>query len=149
MGAEFMQQPFPRPLLLGAAALLGFTMLAVALRSGSSATIERAPVVASAALRFSDRADGAILVRDAASGDTVATLEPGNGGFVRAALRALSRDRKLANAQPDAPFLLQRGADGRLRLLDTTNDRIVDLAAFGPTNSGAFAKLLPTESHSP
>lgn len=146
-----MQQPFPRPLLLGAAAMIVFVTLAVALESSPTAgRVERAaPDDSGRALRFVDRADGAIVVYDDPTGREVATIAAGGGGFVRAALRALSRDRKLGHATPDAPFLLERDPSGRLRLIDTTNGRVVELAAFGPTNAGAFAALLTAGSDEP
>jgi len=41
------------------------------------------------------------------------------------------------------PFHLALHVDGRLTLEDPVTARTIELEAFGPTNSGAFARLLP------
>lgn len=99
------------------------------------------PPAASRDLRFEDRADGAVTVRDAA-GTTVAILPPGGDGFIRGALRGLSRERRRMEADLDTPFRLTDWTDGRLTLEDRVTGRSVDLRAFGATNAAAFARLL-------
>jgi putative photosynthetic complex assembly protein len=149
MSADFMQQPFPRGLLAGAATLVLFTLLAVAwarVAQPSAAPYAGADEAASAALlRFTDRADGAIVVHDLTADRPAGTIAPASGYFVRATLRALSRDRKLGNASPDEPFELRTVGNGRLLLIDTSNGRVVDLAAFGSANVAAFAAFLPPD----
>lgn len=144
MSGEFVNEAFPRGPLLGAAALVGFALLAAAAVSldtavrAREASLEPAGVVS---LRFEDRDDGAIVVLDDATDDAVETIEPGTGGFLRATLRALSRERKLNSLGPEQPFELRSYADGRLELHDVATRRTLYLNAFGPTNAGAFATL--------
>jgi hypothetical protein len=40
------------------------------------------------------------------------------------------------------PFQLALHTDGRLTLVDPAINRTIELEAFGPANSGAFARLL-------
>jgi putative photosynthetic complex assembly protein len=94
------------------------------------------------ALNFADRSDGAVLVLDSNTGRSVDTIEPGTGGFLRATLRALVRERRQSAIGDEKPFELRRYANGRLELYDTATSRQIVLDAFGPTNSAAFAALL-------
>ncbi|EWY39532.1 phosphonoacetaldehyde methylase [Skermanella stibiiresistens SB22] len=139
---------FPRGALLGAAALLLFTVssAAVARLSGlGTVQMPEAVSVESRQLRFADRADGAIEVTDARTGGTAAVVDPGTNGFVRGALRGLARERKRQGVGIEPPFVLTRWADGRLSLTDPATGRVINLEAFGPTNAEAFARLLGTE----
>jgi len=138
-------RPFPLRALIGAAALIGFSLLAVttARVSGIGKAEHHAPpAVQSVELRFEDRADGAVIVYEGRGDDPVAVVEPGTGGFVRGVLRALVRDRRGQGAGEAEPFRLARRADGRLTLEDPSTGRLIDLRAFGPTNEEAFARLL-------
>lgn len=72
----------------------------------------------------------------------VAVIPPGTNGFLRGSLRGLARERKRQGIGAGPAFRLVRWADGRLTLEDPATRRVIDLAAFGPTNSGAFADLL-------
>jgi len=54
------------------------------------ALAERGPRVA---VIFRDSPDGSLEVVDAASGKAVASVSPGEGGFVRGVLRPLARER--------------------------------------------------------
>ena len=145
MSDPFHDQPFPRGALLGAGALLAATLLAAAsgrlLGVGVVATPSPAPA-ASRELRFADRDDGAVIVLDTRSGGDVDVLEPGGDGFIRGVLRGLARDRRSRGVGPEAPFLLVRSTGGGLFLEDPQTGRRIGLDAFGPTNSGAFARLL-------
>ena len=140
------QQPFPRGALIGAAALIGFSLLAVTLARvvGLESSGEPlAPVVESRELRFADRADGAVLVYEGQGDEVVDLVPPGSGGFVRGVLRALARERRSHGDQEAAvPFRLSRLADGRVTLEDLSTGRVIDLRAFGPTNEEAFIRLL-------
>lgn len=142
----------PSSLLLGIAVLLvGAMLLVVLARSGkveSLAPESTAPDAASARisaaveLRFSDRADGAVVVQRATDGAEVAVLGEAGSGFIRGVLRGLARDRRMRGIDAVPPFELVRWSDGRLTLRDTATNRLIDLGAFGPTNLEAFASLL-------
>jgi len=86
---------------------------------------------------------GGIDVIDARTGRKIDELRPGADGFIRATLRGLAQERKRHGLGPEVPFHLALHTDGRLLLVDPALDRIIELEAFGPTNSGAFARLLP------
>jgi putative photosynthetic complex assembly protein len=142
----------PRGPLLGIALLIGLTILAVATMRLSGVEVSsrsQAAVVAERTLRFEDGPDGSVRVLDvrpgAGAGETATVLqviEPGNGGFLRGALRALVRERRGAGLGQETPFRLVAHADGRLTLEDPATSRRVDLESFGPTNAAAFAQLL-------
>jgi putative photosynthetic complex assembly protein len=109
--------------------------------SGAAMSEPQAPVSIVRTLYFVDLPDGAIDVTDAASGAQVLVLR-GEQGFVRGALRSLVRGRRQRGLGPQAPFELSRHLDGRLILSDPATGQRIDLEAFGPTNAGAFARLL-------
>jgi putative photosynthetic complex assembly protein len=146
VGDPFRNQPFPLGALIGAAALIGFALLAVTAARLSGIGIAETPPpppVATRDLRFADRADGAILVYEAGSDALVEVMEPGSEGFVRGVLRALARERRSHGGEPSVPFRLALHADGRLTLEDLSTGRLIDLKAFGSTNADAFGRLLP------
>ncbi len=136
--------PLPRGLLMALAALVLVALAAVsAVRlSGVEVRAPDAGTVLSRSLQFSDAADGGVLVTDARSGQQVAHVQ-GEGGFLRGALRVMARERRMRGLGAEAPFELLGRADGRLTLLDPATGQRIDLEAFGPTNAGAFAALLP------
>lgn len=141
---------FPRGALIGAAILLGSTLLFVAYMRLSdtppAAQIEVAGDVAtSRALKFADDTQGNVIVYHAASdgADTpIAILPPGSNGFLRSVMRGLVQARRFDDIGRATPFTLARLTDGRLVLIDPTTDRRIDLRAFGQTNENAFARLL-------
>lgn len=94
------------------------------------------------ALRFSDQQGGGIRIVDANTGQTAADLAPGTNGFLRGALRALTRSRELAGIGPDVPFRLTRYVDGRLVLQDPATGQHVTISSFGPTQVESFDRLL-------
>jgi len=133
--------------LLGAAGVTfaqqgGMTETVVTLDNGVVGTLALpdAPVLEAVDLVFADRADGAVVV---SGGGTETVLDPGTNGFVRGVLRGLARDRRARGIGADEPFRLMRRADGRLALEDPATGRVLDLSAFGPTNTEAFARLMP------
>ena len=73
---------------------------------------------------------------------TVTVLAPGSNGFIRGVLRGLVRERKRRGIGAETPFRLSYLTDGRLLLADPATGRVIDLGAFGPTNTAAFARLL-------
>ena len=138
----------PRPMLLAAGAL---AVLSIALAAGARLTgrghIEPpvSAVVASRDLRFEDAPNGTVVVhaRDALGPEhTVAVLGAGELMFVRSTLRALARGRRQQGQTPSIPFRLTRYQDGRLTLDDPATQQHLELAAYGPTNAAAFARLL-------
>lgn len=149
MSDPFRDQPFPRGALIGAALLIGFSLLAVSLGriAGLGRSTEAPPTALySRQLRFEDRPDGAILVYNGQGERVIDVVEPGTGGFVRGVLRALARERRTTGeAETGEPFLLSRRADGRVTLEDPATGRFIDLKAFGPTNEAAFTRLLEAE----
>lgn len=137
----------PRGVLLSIGALVLATLMAVAAVRLSGIDV-REPDAAAAqtrALNFEDRPDGGIDVIDADSGQLVDTLH-GENGFVRGALRALARERKLRGLGQSQPFVLIGRADGRLTLEDPATGQRIDLESFGPMHAGAFARLLQPSS---
>ena len=92
-------------------------------------------------MRFEDRPDGSIAITDARTGETVTSVQ-GEQGFVRGALRALTRERKARGLGPEQAFQLMVRTDGGLTLYDPATSQRVDLEAFGPTNADNFARLL-------
>jgi putative photosynthetic complex assembly protein len=145
MSDPFADHPVPRGPLLAAGSLAALALIAAAVvrLTGIGATVHtEAPITQERALHFADRSDGGVDVLDATSGRSVAVLEPGEGGFVRVTLRSLARDRKRQGIGAEPVFLLQTTADGRLTLEDSATGQRIDLKAFGPTNAGAFARLM-------
>ncbi|HEX8275908.1 MAG TPA: photosynthetic complex assembly protein PuhC [Longimicrobiaceae bacterium] len=156
MMIEFEEEPqamrVPRPMLLAAAALIALAVaLALTARvSDAGATRIAAPAAAQTRaardLRFADRADGGIVVTDAATGAVAGVVEPGSNTFVRGAMRGLAFERRKRGVGPEAPVRLARWRDGRLTLEDPATGVVLDLAAYGPDNREAFARLLPAGS---
>lgn len=149
MGDPFEGKAFPKGPLLGAAALVGATiLLAAAARLGDVGTTHVAPAarVAAYSLHFTDRADGGVVV-DLAPDATLRTarrigeLAPNTNGFARGVLRSLAHERRRQGLGPEQPFLLTRYADGRLTLSDPATGQRIDLEVFGPTNAGTFVSL--------
>ncbi len=99
-----------------------------------------APVVAERLLTFADMPDHGVAVMD--HGQTIATFE-GEQGFIRGILRGLNRGRKMNDVPPGTPFRLSAYADGRLVLQDPATGTSLEMAAYGATNEGVFANLLP------
>jgi putative photosynthetic complex assembly protein len=136
--------------LIGVAALLAFTVAAAGAARlwGGPEPVPDVPAAMARDLRFEDRDDGAVTVRDG-GGAMVAVLPPGTNGFIRGALRGLARERRREEASMSAPFRLTDWTDGRLTLEDPATGRTLDLRAFGVTNAGAFARLLTAGEERP
>ena len=134
---------FPRTPLV-----IGFSMVAVALLAAILGTLNHtgAPIqsgtpVAQRDLVFEDRADGAVVVSQAADHRVVEVFE-GEQGFIRGTLRGFARTRHADQVGATAPFRLTKWSDGRLTLDDPSTGRHTELLAFGGTNAGVFARLL-------
>ncbi len=144
--ASYDAAGLPRPVRIAAVALVVFAVLAAGIARWTGAghvTIPGAVPAVTRAISFIDRADGGVTALDATTGAPVVTFAPGTNGFVRGALRALVRQRRLDGIGSAAPFRLTRWSDGRLTLDDSTTGSHIELDGFGPTNVAAFATLLP------
>ncbi|KQP05881.1 hypothetical protein ASF28_18495 [Methylobacterium sp. Leaf99] len=131
---------------VGAGLLIAFALGTVGLARHEGVGLTRMPPaqpVRTLRLTAEDRPDGAILLRDAARGTLVATVEPGQDNFMRATLRGFGQARLRAGLGREAPFRLTHFDDGSLQLDDELTGRAVNLGAFGPSNFVAFARLLP------
>lgn len=142
----------PRGVLIAVAVMLAFIMaLTGAVTSGllpkegdpeasrAAASVQPAAV---RALRFADRADGAVTVNDAATGALVTVIPYGQGGFTRATLRRLAKVRRAAGVGAAPPFELVRWANGALSLRDPETGKSAEIHGFGPDHSRAFADML-------
>lgn len=143
-----LQTPMARGPLLALAAVAVMSVAATAVvrwsgpAAGAGAAAAAAPTLQLRTLHFGDAADGGIAVRDARTGALLDTLH-GEQGFVRGVLRAMTRERRIRGVTGStAAFELGVATDGRLKLHDPATGMQLDLEAFGPTNAGAFARLL-------
>ncbi|AHE55346.1 photosynthetic complex assembly protein PuhC [Sphingomonas sanxanigenens] len=101
-------------------------------------------LVSSRNLRFSDRADGAVVIVDADRGGTASIVEPGQQtGFIRGVMRGLARERRMRGIGDQPPFNLSLWRDGQLSLTDSVTGRSIELTAFGSSNRATFMALLP------
>lgn len=98
------------------------------------------------ALRFFDEPDGTVRVEDGASKAVLARFGPGEGGFVRASVRALVHQRRIRGLGPEVAFELISWPDGALTLHDPATGRSIEVASFGPINRAVFANMLAQEA---
>jgi putative photosynthetic complex assembly protein len=148
MSGRTLNAPFGRAswFPVGAGLLIAFVVGAIGVARHEGVGLTRMPtahVVRTLRLTVEDRADGAILLRDAGHGAVVATVAPGQENFMRATLRGFGQARLRAGLGREAPFRLTHFDDGSLQLDDELTGRAVNLGAFGPSNFAAFARLLP------
>lgn len=142
----------PRGALIGAAILLLFVIaLTGAVRFGfipkaADPSVTRAAAQVMPAqersLRFIDRADGAVVVSDATSGETVTVVPFGQGGFLRATMRRMAKSRIAAGIGAEPPFTLTRWENGALSLKDPATGRDAEIYGFGPDHTKSFADML-------
>ena len=70
-------------------------------------------------------------------------MRPATNAFLRVMLAGLVRERRReGEGAPSRPFHLTRWSDGRLTIDDIATHKLIELNAFGPSNSGVFARLL-------
>jgi len=143
LGGKVAPDNFPRWILMCAGGILAFTLIAVGLVriTGNGPDQLAAATTAERFLRFEDAPDGGVVVIDHSTGQSVTVLR-GEQGFVRGALRALTRERFSRGIGAQPPFHLIARTDNRLTLFDPATGQRIDLEAFGPTNAGLFARLL-------
>ncbi len=145
MSEPHVSNAIPRPLALSLVALIGLSLTAALgskITGFGTSEMPPATAVESRDLQFSDRAEGGIAIRDAASGEVIAILEPGTNGFIRGVMRGFARERRSQGVDRQPPFTVTRWSDGRLSISDPETGRRVELDAFGPDNARAFARLL-------
>jgi putative photosynthetic complex assembly protein len=144
----FEGRPFPRAVLVGAALLIGFVILAAAMvqLTGVGGTeTPLPPVLESRELVFQDDGAGGTTVRIAGDDGKLAELETSTDGFVLGVMRGMVRERKAYEVSLDAPYLVSLREGGVLLFEDPLTGRRIDLRAFGPTNTEAFLRLLRAE----
>ena len=142
--AQTHADTLPKGVLVGAAILISFAISTTLFGRVSDIGVSHMPDISAyrvLELRFADRTDGGIDLHDASDGATISTVPPGIGGFVRATMRGLARERRREGIGEEPPFTLTRWTDGTVSLEDKTTGRRVNLDAFGPTNAEAFARL--------
>jgi putative photosynthetic complex assembly protein len=142
----------PKQALIAAAVLLSVTMAltgAVSMGWIAKSAVPEAGRAASGVapevtrlLTVADRADGAVIISDAASGQMVMEIGYGQGGFVRATLRRLAKARAAAGIGSEPPFELVRWANGALSLRDPQTGKTAEIHGFGPDHSRTFAEML-------
>ncbi len=142
----------PKGALVIVGALVAFVLAATSfvriahIPPAASPTAARAAAgiaaVKSRDLRFTDRADGAVVIADA-NGGVAEVIAPGQQtGFIRGVMRGLARERRAHGIGDGPPFNLTLWRDGELSLTDSATGRAIELTAFGATNRAAFAALL-------
>ena len=134
---------FPRWVIWTTSFLLLFTLGAVALVriTGNGPDQLAADTVSERSLRFEDRVGGGVAVIDGETGKLLKTIT-GEQGFMRGALRALTRDRIARKIGSEQPFKLISRTGGRLTLFDPVSGQRIDLDSFGPTNAAVFVPFL-------
>ncbi|MDP5023151.1 MAG: photosynthetic complex assembly protein PuhC [Burkholderiaceae bacterium] len=139
---------FPRWVLFCAGGILALSLISVGLvrLTGNGPDQLAAAPTAQRSLVFLDSQDGGVRVEDGATGQMLTVLH-GEQGFVRGALRALSRERYARGIGSSQPFDLIARVDGRLTLLDPATGQTVDLESFGPTNAGQFRQFLHMQAN--
>ena len=134
---------FPRWVLWTTGLLLVCILGAVALVriTGNGPDQLAAATITERSLRFEDSPDGGVAVIDGDTGKLL-TVMSGQQGFLRGALRALTRDRTARKIGSEQPFKLISRTDGRLTLFDPMSGQRIDLESFGPTNAAVFVPFL-------
>lgn len=142
----------PPAALKAAMALVLFSLLLVAavrvgaVSPGLSPAQERAAAhlrpTTERLLLFADSADGKVIVTDASTRQTVASIGTEGSGFIRGVMRGLARERHQHDEGAALPFRLSSWPNGALTLTDDSTGRVIELGSFGPDNRAAFARFL-------
>jgi len=138
----------PRQALIAAGLLIALTVGAVGatqLTGGGKVYEPQTQAVETAALLFTDEADGVVAVFDAATGRRLLEYGPDEGAFVRVVMRGVARQRRMRGQGPETPVELTRREDGQIWLTDPESGAQFYLGAFGSDNSGAFQDILERE----
>ena len=97
-------------------------------------------IVASRELHFYDTSDGKILITYK-NGINISVVG-GEGGFIRAVMRSLAKDRITMGVGPEQPFKLVVNKKGLISIVDPVTGNKVDVSSFGQTNAKIFTNLL-------
>ena len=137
------RSPSPRTPLIAAVALIAFALSAACYGrlEGLAKPEPAGQATAERSLRFADRADGAVVITLAESGQVLDVMT-GQNGFLRSTLRGFARTRRNEGLGQQPPMRLTGYGDGRLILSDPATGRQVELEAFGSANEAVFARLL-------
>jgi putative photosynthetic complex assembly protein len=142
----------PRGALLGAAALIGFSLVVASVgRLTGIGTVheDHAAAVQSQSFRFEDRADGGIAVIAPETGAVIGIVPAGTDGFVRTVMRSFAFDRERRGVGAGPSFIIARWSNGRSTIEDPATGRRVDLAAFGSANMHAFEPVVALRGNKP
>lgn len=93
-----------------------------------------------------DRENKTIVIADADDGTVLEVVDRNSNGFIRGALRGLSRERDLRGIGSGEPFRVRLWEDGTLVLDDPSTGQVVALNGFGQDNARAFGKYLMTKT---
>lgn len=149
MSDPFEKEAIPRPALYALAGLVVFSLVAVVVAQAFGFKAGQPfpdNVVEQRDLRFSDGDAGIVYIWDVSQDKMIGSIAPGTENFVRGVLRGFARDRRARSLDSYTPFRLARHSDGRVTIEDLATGNRVDLQAFGPTNAGAFERLLALPS---
>lgn len=152
MSAVVADRMVPRGAILGAAALIGFSLLVASvgrLTGFGTVHVDAAPPVQSLSFRFEDRPDGGIAVIAPESGAVIGIVPAGTDGFVRTVLRSFAFDRQRYGVGAGPAFVIAKWSDGRSTITDPATGRRVDLAAFGAANRQAFEHVIAMRGDKP
>jgi putative photosynthetic complex assembly protein len=130
-------------LLLTASVTLGFVERQAVPAEARAAAGTKA--VAQRTVRFFDEPDGTVRVEDGATEQVLARFGQGEGGFIRASVRALVHQRRIRGEGPAVAFELTEWEGGGLTLHDPVTGRSVEVSSFGPDNRAIYANLLPQQ----
>ncbi len=143
-----MIQGLNKPALLVGAAILAILSLVIAMNLAGTQTVDLTPkrtAVLARPIIFKDAPGGAIAVYDEGAQEPFVVLPREKNTFMASAIRLMGQTREQrSKAGPEAPFILTLWSDGKMSLTDPATGDTLELAAFGPTNAGTFAQLLPT-----
>jgi putative photosynthetic complex assembly protein len=146
MSEAVAERMVPRGALLGAAALIGFSLVAASLGRVTGVGTVRTDY---ATFRFEDRSDGGISVIAPESDATIGVVPAGTDGFVRTVLRSLAFDRQRHGVGARPAFVIAKWSDGHTTIDDPATGRRVDLAAFGAANMQAFEHVVALRRDKP
>ena len=151
--SEIDSERFPKKALIGAGALISFTLLFTG--ATSLGLIQKPPSaqqarvanqiaqISSRSLSFMDAPDGVLEIRDTEKNEIAHIIKKGEkSGFIRGVLRGMARERKMNDVGESPPFRLTLWANNALSLTDTMTGRTIELGSFGKDNRASFAALL-------
>lgn len=152
MSEAIASRMVPKGAIIGAAALIGFSLVVAGVGRLTGVGAVRANYVNTVhtmSFRFEDRADGGIAVIAPESGATLGVVPAGTDGFVRTVLRSLAFDRQRHGLGAGPPFVIAKWSDGHSTIDDPATGRRVDLAAFGAANMQTFEHLVAMRGAKP